>query len=432
MERFADWFSEHRKPLAVAVVVVTAVAGFGFSRLRFDDRPRGIFKSNDEAHALLEEVFADFGSDDNDCILVVEADDLFAPKPIAALRELVAEARRIDGVQHVRSMDDAVLFEPAKLPRSLLPARDASAQAFARARSDALDHPLIGGQILSEDGQMTLVIVRLAGDSLGVNEIRPIVTQLRQINARINDSGAVHARLTGIPPARVEIYEMLQREQIKFGLSGALLGILVAYLLFRRAAAVLIVVAAPLTGTLWTLGALGLVGEKLNVINSVLPTLVLVIGFTDAVHLMYDLRRSRRNRLTPQDAARSAIRHLVLACALTSITTAIGFGSLGVGRLEIIRHFGLACAAGTVLSFLAVITIVPLLAGTRLGRRIHVPHGRRSPARHIVLLDAIATSVTRRAAWFAVIGTILTLTLGVSVLRLKPDNSLKEAMPTSN
>ena len=46
-------------------------------------------------------------------------------------------------------------------------------------------------------------------------------------------------------------------------------------------------------GALWTVGLMGLTGEKMNIITTVLPTLVLVIGFTDAVHLMIDIRRER-------------------------------------------------------------------------------------------------------------------------------------------
>ena len=77
MDRLAVWIADHRRFVLGGVVVMTIAAGVGLPRRRFDDRPRGVFKANDEAHALLEEVFADFGSDDNDCVLVVESQNLF-------------------------------------------------------------------------------------------------------------------------------------------------------------------------------------------------------------------------------------------------------------------------------------------------------------------------------------------------------------------
>ena len=139
---------------------------------------------------------------------------------------------------------------------------------------------------------------------------------------------------------------MVRRETRRFVIIGVTLAFLMAFFLFRQFWAAVIVALGPILASFWTLGAMGLVGERLNVINTVLPTLILVVGFSDAMHLMMDIRHSLADGLSPLRAAKSAIRHLLVACLLTASTTAIGFGALALADIDIIRRFGLAAAGG--------------------------------------------------------------------------------------
>ena len=70
-------------------------------------------------------------------------------------------------------------------------------------------------------------------------------------------------------------------------------------------------------------------------------------------------RESRVRGIKSSRAAWLAVRRLGTACAFTSITTAIGFGSLSVSSIEVIRQFGVTCAVGTLITFLAVLSLCP-------------------------------------------------------------------------
>ena len=159
--------------------------------------------------------------------------------------------------------------------------------------------------------------------------------------------------------------------------AGPLVAIVVSLVLFRRPSAVLIVTSAPILGVVWTLGLFALIGEELNPINGVVAPLALTIGLTDAVHMMLHIRQGIASGSSPQDAAGDAIRdapglairHVGAACMLTSLTTAVGFASLGIADIYILQRFGIDCAIAVVSAFLAVLTVVPLLGSTSLGKR---------------------------------------------------------------
>ena len=203
-------------------------------------------------------------------------------------------------------------------------------------------------------------------------------------------------------------------------------------LLFRRFWAVLIVSIAPMLGSFWTMGLLGLVGEKLNIINTIVPTLVMVIGFTDAVHLMHHLRRSVAAGDTPLRAAALAVKHLWAACLLTSFTTGVGFASLAVAKVDIIRRFGLTCAVGSLLAFLAVILAVPLLASTPVGKLIAPTRTKRQDDWRLRLMDRTVDGVLKHYRSVTLIGVALTIVMLWIALHLRPDNRLTESIPKRN
>ena len=81
MKRYAELFGRRRPIVAAFVVVMTTLAAFGLRGLEFDDVARDIFEGDDEAHAQLQAFYAEFGSDDNDALVVASGPfsaDMFA------------------------------------------------------------------------------------------------------------------------------------------------------------------------------------------------------------------------------------------------------------------------------------------------------------------------------------------------------------------
>ncbi len=430
MNTAAELFARHRPLVALFIVAMTLAAGWGISRLEFDDVPRAVFKAADQDYANLEQFFRDFESDDSDCLIVVESENLFAPGASHALRRLITEVEHIPGVKSVRSLADVVVFDEGQA-RSLLPNTDDVSQ-LAEARRRALVHPMIRGQVLSADGNTALVIARLESGLSGISQIKPVIQQLNQIAQDCAQGSSITVRLTGVPCIRVEIYSMVQRETQRFVVIGVVLAFSMAIFLFRQFWASIVVAIGPILASIWTMGALGLVGERLNVINTMLPTLILVVGFADSMHLMTDIRHSLNEGCSPLEAAKSSIRHLLMACFLTAGTTAIGFGALSMAEIDIIRRFGLAAAAGSVLSFLAVMTVVPLLASTRLSEGIRAAHSQDFIVRHFPWFVRRLDWILDRARTVVIIGGMITLLLSTSMLRLVPDNRLVEMIPRDN
>ncbi|MGC3966588.1 MAG: MMPL family transporter [Pirellulales bacterium] len=366
------------------------------------------------------------------------------------LRRLVDEVRAQPGVTKVQSLADLVVFprrhgaqtltrilKPVPTsPVSVLPELPddgtlPTERACQAARAAALAHPLAKGQLISDDARATLIVARIDDENQSIRRLAPIVASLQEIADRESAAGPLTVRLTGMAPIRTEIFESVRSESTRFVLVGGSLTLVMAMILFRRPAAVAIVCSAAMLGAIWTIGLMGLAGEKMNIITTVLPTLVMIVGFTDAVHLMIDIRRERAAGLSPRAAAHDALRHLGYACMLCAVTMAIGFGSLGLAQIEIIRRFGVLCAAGAVLAVIGSLVLVPLLAGTKLGRNVRSDSEFDLPERMAKLFEPVVRALVDHPRTATTVGILTTVALCFTMMQLRPSNSATEALPTA-
>ncbi|MDA7978812.1 MAG: efflux RND transporter permease subunit [Pirellulales bacterium] len=417
-----------RKPwiAALLVLLISSGAGFGLSRVAFDDSPHNIFKTEDAEFQFLSEVLSQYGADDNDCLLMVTAEkavDIFSEGGLTRLSELERQAASVEGVQEVVSLVSPQILQLLGLDSGRLAEADLLA-----AQAKAQTNPLIRGQLLSEDARATLLIVRLDSWRKNIGQFEAPVAELRDVAKRLSDETNLTVEMTGIPPLRVEIFAAVESENRKYTIIGSTLAFAMAFILFRRLRLVMIAATGPVLGALWTIGFMGLLGQKINVLNVVLPTLVIVVGFTSAIHLLVDARRSLADGASVRDAVRLAIAHLGGACTLAMFTTMVGFASLVTSSAEILRQFGLACAGGVICSFTSVVLTAPLLMLWLMKSEVDAQR-KHDRARLGVVMEHFTAWIIRHRKVVVIAGCLATLLPTALLPQLYPDTELTETIP---
>lgn len=399
--------SMRRVLLITLLVLVTVFAVPGVMRLQFSDDYGSFFSSDATAYQQLQQLTAVFGSEEDDLLLVVEAPDVLSPAGLDAIRHLAAGAREVEGVASVYSLIN-------------LPQASAGPAGVERLRT----HPLLVNRLLSADARLSVLVLRLGSPQL--EQVAAAVDRVQALARDVSQEPDIQVRLTGLPAIRVAIIRQLQQDMLLFNVIALLFVGGLGFLIFRRVSALVILGVAPALGVLWTIGVLGWMGQPIDVLTSVLPSLVLVIGFADAVHLLVHFQHGRREGLGVREASRAALRQVGGACALAAGTTAIGFASFATVPLDIIQRFGLACALGVGCSFLAVVTVVPLLSGTWLGTRVRVEQDLYAPS---TILRRWFQSMRASSRLITTGAVILMIFLLVSALSLRPDWWYAENLP---
>ena len=366
----------------------------------------------------------------SDAILIIESDKLFSPQGAAALRAIVTG---LESLRHVRSvlwLDNAPVLNIFGFPEPLLPRSTASEERFERARQQAIDNPLVGGQLLSRDGRTLLMLLRF--DTLMAESDEDCTLRIRQTAEEIAVKNEVDFNflVTGRIPLEIAAEDSRVGNQANYRLIAYTMIAIMSLILFRGVWAVIVVAIAPSLGVFWTLGMLNFFEYRDSLLNDVvLPILLSLIGLTDGVHLMVQIRNYRAKGLSRRDAARKGLREVGLACGLTSLTTAIGLGSLMLAHHESVREFGEACVIGVLLTFIAVISSIPLACITWLGKHVHVGHDKGFVDRHLSRVGSIVEFVLRRQKRMAILGIVVTLVLCAISLQLRPDERRTDSLP---
>lgn len=369
-----------------------------------------------------------------DIIFVVQSDHFFTPAGSDALRELASELKALPLVSKLFWLDDAPPINVFSLRQSAFPPSTATPRQFERARQAALENPLIRGQLLSADGRTLLMMIELdwlfvEGDDQCIGAIQNLG---ERIAAKYPEAGFSYLA-AGRVPMILEVERSREANQSFFQYLGYGMVIVMAIVLFRGVRVALIVAAAPICGVYWTSGVLNFFEFGHNPFNEiVLPVLISMVGFTDAVHLMVETRRQQSTGLTPREAAGSALQKVGVACFLTSLTTAIGLGSLGWSNQQDVREFGLSCVIGVWFSFLAVTLLVPLACSLRLAGDLHRTHGTGVIDRSLGRVESLVVWSLAHSRIMSFVAIGLTIALVLVALQMPPDQRVASFLPPNS
>ena len=370
----------------------------------------------------------------SEAVLVVKSPSIFTPEGSKAFREVVERVDALDVVASVRSLDQAPPLNIFGLSEPILPRGNATQQRFDVAKKKAIAHPLVVGQMLSDDAQTALIEIQY--DWLYIQDnaqcTEPILAAAKQV-ASEHPGVPMEFHVTGNVPLRMVLMKNNRNNEIRYQVIGYSMILLMAAILFRGLSIVLVVAAAPVLGVFWTLGFLRYFDLQENPFSFViLPVLLSLVGFTDGVHIMIHIRKCMREGMAPKDACKRTLELVGLACFLTSLTTAIGMGSLAWANHQVVREFGWSCVLGVTATWISVMLVIPLISMTPWSRRLSRGSERDLLQHAIGRFEPTLYWIIDRKRSISYFAILLTLGLGGLALALRPDDRKSSAFPTGS
>lgn len=429
-------FAKHLWLSAVIVVTLTIISAIGFidpylimPRATKQPGPAQVSPVPQNRRAAPNVVPSQLFA--SEVIMVVTSDDFFTPAGAQSLRTAVEALEELPQVSRVMWFDLAPPLNIFGLRQPVLPDHRATLERFKLAREDAAKNPLIAGQLLSRDGKTALLLISL--DWFYVRSDADCTSGLRavaeQAAAKIPDAKLDFA-VTGETPMRMRIKANTHENDRKFQWIAFSAVLVMACVLFRGLSAVIISALAPALGIFWTLGCLRYFHLEENPFNTVVvPILLAMVGFTDGVHMMTEIRKHRASGLSGFKAAEKALNEVGLACFLTSLTTAVSFASLGWAHHQVVREFGWCCVMGVSLTFLAVVVSLPLGCASWLGKSVHQGRTSGGLEKDFHRLVGIINGVLKAPRLISILAFASTAICGLSMLGLRPDERQLSALP---
>jgi len=356
--RFA---TRHPVLTLLLIAALTAVFVQPIGQLRYNISAKGMMVDHDPARTFYEAALETFGAD-NPTILVLSDENLFSVENLHAARAVVDAIEKLPfvdhteslfSIAHVRTEDDFVYTDPYL--KTIPETREAVDGIIAQ----ALNNPLIAGNLVSADGTSMAVNIYTRRSEDDPDFDHRVTTQ---IDAAIEP---LRERLTqvfqlGDPFVRTAISGRINDDQrIILPASLAVLLLTLGLTLRRLTASIIPMLTAGLS-IAWTLGLMAWLDIPINVMTAIVPALLIIIGSTEDIHMLAEYQAGINSGLARRDAIGTMTDRMGFAVLLTFITTYLGFVSIWMNKLDLLKQFGLVASTGLLLNFLITILLVPV------------------------------------------------------------------------
>jgi predicted RND superfamily exporter protein len=350
--------------LLFAIPPLLAVCGF-----RFEAQPPDPWSTTHPTIANPEQSTVVTGSPEEltynklPCVAVLTADQLLRREVFGAVQAAITEIEEKLPDCRINWCGDAPSRTGLLLrPRSVIPKQDAPDRLWDRAFEQLADHPLVTGHLLSKDG--TTMLLLFSDSSAAATET------IEEALTRHVSPLQVRLRMTG-EDLMLREHQKRQHEwhYLVLGIA-AIVVTLTGLLMLRAPRRSLAVAAGPIAALAMAFGWKFFLGLPFNELSAPhMPVFVLVLAFADSLHILLAVEEEYGHSQDPKAAAHVAMKRMLRPCFLTSLTTSLAFASLMISSQPMVYGFGRNAAIAICISFVGVVTVMPLAAASCVRRR---------------------------------------------------------------
>jgi hypothetical protein len=450
LEKSGRWITSHPWWVLGAVVFVTAVAGAFIPTIEADFSPSQLFATFEDQAQVQTEFEQTYGSSDRVVQVLVTSDDVTERPVLEYIHRASRGLERLDDVDRVASitatpiprvkaererpldvdLSAAAMFERMAsgelLVGQVIAGDDVTEEDVAAMREALRDAPLLERRLISPKRDVAAVVLFLES---GVDSNAEIARAVGEIEGWLDEyrppEGA-DVRLAGVPYLRHVVVQKMKADQTYMLPAAVVIALLVLLAAFRWFPAVYLPLAGVACSVVILVGGMAVVGEPFNILNNIVPMLVIIIGIADAIHLINRYGEELRERDDRQAASRAAFRAMIAACFLTSFTTAAGFFSLLVSKTDILGRFGLTAGIGVLIVYVVTLTLIPAML-TKVSRPTRLVEQTDS-GRVEQMLAGLTRGLLARPWLTALGGVVLFAVFAASATQIEVDNKLLDQL----
>ena len=340
-------------------ILLTAFLGYHLKDIRFDYNFENFFPSHDDETSFFYDYRDDFKSDNDFLLISIENEaGVFEPnflKKVNDFSQKLGDVEYVENVLSITTESEQFIFPGG----STTSKRYIDFTDFDAVRDSAriYKNDELINTFVSENGKAICIFIKhedylskKKSDQL-VKDVDKITKSLKLKNTRIAGRAVGQAYY---------INKMIFELSLFLGLSAFLI-ILFLYIAFKSIWGILIPQIVIVGSLIWIIGGMGLFDAPINIILTVLPSIMFVVCMSDVIHLVSKYLDALRVEKDTFTAIKVSVKEVGLATFLTSITTSIGFFSLYFVRVQPIQVFGVILGIGVLIAFVLTFLTLPIL-----------------------------------------------------------------------
>ncbi len=357
LNSFSKFIINHPRIILSSVFIISLFLSFFIPNLKIDFSIEHLFSQKDPG---VEKYFSfrdTFGREDNVLTIIYKPINVYEKQLYIELEELVYGIEELDGVKNVISIftlsDIDLNAWLGNLHDDYFPwDKDTIFKKLSYIQQD----PSIGCRVISKNLQYGSIIISLKDNANNHGRRTELLEEIKILTSKTSAEWTY----SGVSVLRTEYVRYMLRDNFVFLPPIAVIFISILSFIFRNWAYVLLPTLTVIITVIWLLGFMGIFGLEINIMTYIVPTLLIIIGISDAIHIQ---ARFRENFIKypsdPLEAMLTTMNQMTKVIFLTSVTTAIGFLALMTTSIQIVREFGMEISIGVMFAWLVSILIVP-------------------------------------------------------------------------
>jgi len=341
------------------VVTLTAIFLYNWKNLEFSYEFEDFLPVDEPEAVFYSEYRSKFSSDNDFMLLAIEnSPSIFEADFLKQVKDLTNELNSAKFIQHATSLTN--LNELRIIPGGLaleIPYLHLDSLRLDKDSVRIFSHPELVNQFIASDA-LSLCIFLKHDDYLSKEKCDTMVADVESILAKYDFD---NIRLTGRAKGQQYYVETMQFEMGLFVSLSVILVVIFLYIAFRSLWGILLPQVVLFGSLIWVIGVMGLFREPINVLLTVLPSIMFVVAMSDVIHMVSKYIDNLRVGMEKNQAIMNALKEVGMATFLTSLTTAIGFATLLLVNIRPIQSFGVFTALGVILAFLLTFLVLPVL-----------------------------------------------------------------------
>ena len=429
MKKFINSVIKFRWIIVVLIPLITFMMTASLKNLEFEGSYRIWFAKESKILKNYDNFRAVFGNDDAVTIMFTDEDGIFTPKALETIENItqklwethyIARVDSITNYQYVHAdpenPDDVLVEAFIENPTNY------TKEQLAQKKAIAVKEDIIVGRLISKDAKSTMIVGRMtpkAGDDPEVSfKLRDAVLQIIKPEEEKN---GYKFFLGGGPVINCSFIEIAQHDGGTFTPAVIVVAMLLMFTIFRKFSSMFASTIVVVFTFLIVLSIQVLLGFKLNNFTANVPVFVVAIGIADAMHLLWIYTMARKKGMNNHDSIHYSVKKNFLAIFLTSVTTSIGFASLGISAVVPIQTLGIATASAAVLAFLLTILFVPAFLAI-LNPKIKADTNIQEANYHPIAVW-YTQFLAKNAKYILLFSTLIFIALGIGIFKANVDSN---------
>lgn len=415
----------YRLPIIIVIGVITLLMGFLSKDLEIDYKMSKVVPADHPKLIDYQNFRKKFGEDGNFIIIAVKRREIFDLDFYRGWAKLGQELLNLDGVEQFLGISNAYdfvknkedkKFELVPLPEKIPETREEMEQLHEKFRS----LPFYDKLLFDEEKGITFMALTLDENKINSDQRVSFFKNFDQIIEQYESEYHGNLYISGLPYIRNHKVETMKAELVIVLIYSVLILISILFFLFRSGYAVIFPVIVVGIGVIWCGGLMHLLGYKINILTSLVPNLIVIIGIPNCVYLLNKYHLEFRKHGNKARALSRVIQRIGYVTFFANLTTAIGFGVFAFSDSGLLKEFGVVAGIMISLIFLISLICIPIMFS-------YLPDPVEKQMKHLdrkalagVLnaLNSIATN-HRRKVYFIAILVIMFAISGSLLLQTK-------------